>query len=48
MGQQQLILILLVTVVVGIMTVVAITMFEDAHSDAEKLLLDKIYYLLQP
>ncbi|MEO9887307.1 MAG: hypothetical protein ABJR05_15920 [Balneola sp.] len=36
MGQQQLLLILLVTVIVGIMTVVAITMFQEAQKESEK------------
>ena len=36
MGQQQLIVMILVTVVVGIMTVVAITMFQEAQKDSEK------------
>ena len=36
MGQQQLIVMILVTVVVGIMTIVAITMFQEAQKDSEK------------
>ncbi|MEQ8579863.1 MAG: hypothetical protein RIC57_09005 [Balneola sp.] len=36
MGQQQLIVMILVTVVVGIMTVVAITMFQEAQKESEK------------
>lgn len=36
MGQQQLMLLLLVTVVVGIMTVVAITLFDNALSESNK------------
>jgi len=36
MGQQQLLLILLVAVVVGIMTVVGITMFQEAQKESEK------------
>tara|TARA_R110002124_G_scaffold165010_2_gene332354 strand:- start:10599 stop:10964 length:366 start_codon:yes stop_codon:yes gene_type:complete len=36
MGQQQLLLTLLVAVVVGIMTVVAITMFQEAQKESEK------------
>tara|TARA_R110002049_G_scaffold304759_1_gene500334 strand:+ start:505 stop:870 length:366 start_codon:yes stop_codon:yes gene_type:complete len=37
MGQQQLLLVLLVTIVVGIMTVVAITMFQGAQNESEKV-----------